>query len=147
MQKKSPSAHHRTTFSGYICATKACIEIGEKLLNSNIFSTYSHNMVNFGPLTAEMLVNLGHRSKFQRVSRLRFITAATMLNVGQPNFTRCLAISWAATLYIHVWRLLPPNGILPGATFTLCPSLNILLYWQRYCTTLEQCASTKLCGV
>jgi len=28
--------------------------IGKKLLSSNIFSTCSHNMVNFGPLTAEI---------------------------------------------------------------------------------------------
>jgi len=34
----------------------------------------------------------------------------------------CLAFSWAGTLYIHLWWLLPPNGILPAAKFTLCPS-------------------------
>jgi len=32
---------------------------------------------------------------------------------------RCLVVSWAATLYIHFRGLLPPNGILPGARFTL----------------------------
>jgi len=31
--------------------------------------------------------------KFQRVSRLGFVTAPTSLNGGQPNFARCLAIS------------------------------------------------------
>ena len=36
---------------------------------------------------------------------------------------RCLALSWAGTLYIHYWGLLPTNGILPGAKFTLRPSL------------------------
>jgi len=50
--QKSPSAHHRTTLSGYIFATKA-IDNRKKLLN-NISSTSSHNMVNFGPLTAEI---------------------------------------------------------------------------------------------
>jgi len=39
-RKKWPSAHHRKILSGYIFAT-------------NISSTCSHNMVNFGPLTAE----------------------------------------------------------------------------------------------
>jgi len=34
-----------------------------------------------------------------------------------------LAVSWAATLYIHFRRLLLPNGILPGAKFTLRSSL------------------------
>jgi len=50
-RKKSPSGHHRTTMSGHIFATKACIHNWEKnLLNSNISSTCPHNMVNFGPL-------------------------------------------------------------------------------------------------
>jgi len=38
---------------------------------------------------------------------------------------------------------LAPTGILSGAKFTSC----VLLYWQRYCTELEQRASAKLCGV
>jgi len=37
----------------YIFATKACTDNQKKLLNSNISSTRSHNMVNFGPLAAE----------------------------------------------------------------------------------------------
>jgi len=61
-------------------------------------------------------------SKFQRVSRFGFVTAATSLNGRQPNFARCLAVSWAGTLCIHFWRLLPPDRILPRARLTLCPS-------------------------
>jgi len=58
--------------------------------------------------------NLGHPSKFQRVSHLAFVTAETSLTGSQPNFARCLAVSWAGTLYIHFRGLLPPNdGILP----------------------------------
>jgi len=53
--KKSSSAHHRTTLSGYIFATKARIDNREKnLLSSNISSRCPHNMVNFGPLAAEI---------------------------------------------------------------------------------------------
>jgi len=65
----------------------------------------------------------GHPSKFQRVLRLGFVTAATSFTGGQPNFARCLAVSWAATLCIHFWGLLPPDGITPRAKFTLHPSL------------------------
>jgi len=43
----------------------------------------------------------GHPNKFQQVSRLGFVTAATSLNGSQPNFARCLAISWAGTLHKH----------------------------------------------
>jgi len=53
--KKSPSQHHRMTLSGYIFATKACINNRkENLLNSNTSCICPHNMVNFGPLTAEI---------------------------------------------------------------------------------------------
>jgi len=54
-RKKSPSGHHPTTLSGYIFTTKACIDNQKKnLLSSNISSTCPHNMVNFGPLVAEI---------------------------------------------------------------------------------------------
>jgi len=72
---------------------------------------------------------LGHPSKIPAVSRLGFVTAATSLTRGQPNFARRLAVSWASTLYIHF------------------ASKSCLLYWQRYCTALQQRASAKLCGV
>jgi len=52
--KKSPSAHHRTTLSGYILATKARIDNRKKLISSNMSSTCPHNMVNFGILAAEI---------------------------------------------------------------------------------------------
>jgi len=53
-RKKSPSAHHRTTLSGYIFVTKARIDNQKKiLLSSNMSSTCPHNMVNFSLLTAE----------------------------------------------------------------------------------------------
>ena len=56
MQKKSPSAHHRTALSGYIFATKARIDNRKKLLSSNISPTCPYNMVNFGPLAAEIVL-------------------------------------------------------------------------------------------
>jgi len=40
--------------SGYIFATKACIDNRKKLLSSNISSRCPCNMVNFGPVTAEI---------------------------------------------------------------------------------------------
>ena len=53
--KKSPSDHHHTTLSGYIFATKARVSTIEKnLLSSNISSTCPHNIVNFGPLSADI---------------------------------------------------------------------------------------------
>jgi len=45
------------------------------------------------------------------------------LSGGQPNFARCLAISWTGTLHIHFRGLLPPDRRLTGAEFTLRSSL------------------------
>jgi len=69
------------------------------------------------------LASLGHPMKFQLVSRLSFVTSATSLTGGQPNLARCLAVSCAGILYIHFRGLLPLNGILPAAKFTLRPNL------------------------
>jgi len=74
----------------------------------------------------DRLASLGHPGKFQGLSRLGFVTAPTSLNGGQPNFARCLAVSWAGTLYIHFSELLPLSGIVPGAKFTMRPSSPIL---------------------
>jgi len=79
---------------------------------------------------------LGHPSKFQRVSRFGFVTAATSFTGGQPTFARCLAVSWAGALYIHL------RGRLPLAQFyqmqsSLCiqvlrfPILAVLLHGTR----------------
>ena len=62
-------------------------------------------------------------SEFQPDSRLPFIPAATSITGGQPDFVRCLAVSWAGTLYIHFQWLLPRDRILPGVKFTLRPSV------------------------
>jgi len=55
----------------------------------------------------DLLASLGHPSKFWWVSHLAFVSAATSLTGGQPNFAQYLVISWAATLYIHFRGLLP----------------------------------------
>jgi len=59
--KKSLSGHHRTTLSGYVFATKAHIDNRRKNFKQPISppgSTCPHNMVNFGPLTAEICLGV-----------------------------------------------------------------------------------------
>jgi len=56
-RKKSPYEHHRTNLSGYILAIKAHIDNRKKnLLSSNTSFRCPHNMVNFGPLAAEIVL-------------------------------------------------------------------------------------------
>ena len=140
-RKKSPYAHNNTILLGCFLATKALIDNRKKHVKQqyllHMSSQYGERWSTNG---WNLLASLGHPSKFQRVSRLAFVTAATSLNRGQPNFAQCLVVSWPGILYIiHFRGLLPPNGILHGAKFTLRPSpkSSVLLYWQRYCTTLK----------
>jgi len=42
---------------------------------------------------------------------------------------------------------LPPDGILPRAKFTSRPKSCVLVYWQRYCTALQQRVLANLCSV
>jgi len=85
--KKSPSRHHRTTLSGCIIATKACIDNRKKnLLNSNTSSTCPHNMVNLGPLVAEIFSLVwGTPANFNGFRVLR-VTARHSSSGRQPNF-------------------------------------------------------------
>jgi len=97
----------------------------------------------------DLFTSFRHPSKFQRVSCLAFVTAATLLTGGQPNFARRLAVSCTGTLYI------PFRGLLPRWNFARCKmhfmaKSCLLLYWQRYCTALQQRSartSAKLCGM
>ena len=62
--------------------------VGKNLLSSDISSRCPHNMVNFGPLAAEIgsSGSLGHPSYFQPVSHLGSITARYSSSGRQPNF-------------------------------------------------------------
>jgi len=100
------------------------LTIGKKLVKQQYLI---HMFPQYGKLWPssgwDLLASLGHHGKFQQVSHLGFVTAATSFTGGQPNFARCLAISWAATLYIDFQGFLPPDGIAPHAKFTLHRSL------------------------
>jgi len=128
MTQKSAFGHHPTTLSGYIFATNAYIDNRENQLNNNISLTCPFNMVNFGPLAAEIGSLVWGRPTPPNFDGFRVLSsslqsAATSLTGGQPNFARCLAVSCAATLYMHFRGLLPPDRILPGGKFTFHPSL------------------------
>jgi len=85
--KNSPSGYHPTTLSGYIFATKACIDNRKKnLLNSNISSTCPHNMELRPTNGWGLLASWGHPCKFQWVSHLGSVTARHSIIGRQPNF-------------------------------------------------------------
>jgi len=81
-RKKSPSAHHRTNSSGYIFASKACIDNRKKIVKQQYLLHMSPQYGELRPTNGwDRFVSLGHPSKFQRVSRFASVTAATSLTV------------------------------------------------------------------
>jgi len=144
--KKSPSLHYRTTLSGSIFATKACIDNRKKnLLNSNIFSRCLLDMANFSPLTAEI---------YWRV----WDTPANINGFGLLASLLHRRHSLEANQTLHdFW----PSPGLVCFIYTFggsCPLIAqykihftskscVLVYWQHYCTALLQRALAKLCGV
>ena len=65
-------------------------------------------MANVGPVTVEIGWEVWSTpANFNGVLRLAFVTAAMSLTGGQPNFARCLAVSWAGTLCTHFQGFLP----------------------------------------
>jgi len=125
--QKSPSAYryHQTALSAYIFVTKACIDNPKKLLNSNMSSTCPHNMLNVGPLMAEIgwwvLGTPENLNGFRVLAWLLHWRRATEVN-------QTLHDVWpypALVHYVYTLGAFTPNGILPGAKFTLRPSLEL----------------------
>jgi len=124
LRKKSPSAHHHITLSGYIFATKARIDNQKNLLHGSISSTRPHNAVNFNLLTAEIGWRVwGTRANFNGFRVLASLLQRRRSNEGRPNFARCLDVTCAGIHCIYIFGLLPPSGIPPGAKFTFRPSI------------------------
>ena len=86
-RQKSSSGHHRTTSSGYIFASEACIDNRKKLLSGNISSTCPHNMVNFGLLAAEIVSGVwGTQLLFNGFRVLAALLHGICSSGRQPNF-------------------------------------------------------------
>jgi len=118
--QKTPSEDHRTTLSGYIFITKACIDSQKKSLlnrlNSNISSTCPHSMVSFGP----QMASIGWRVWGTPVNFNGFRVSASLLHRRRSTeVNETLHDVWSSSAvvhYVYIFRgLLPPNGILPGA--------------------------------
>ena len=125
--KKSPSVQHHTTIAGYIFATKTCIDNRKKnLLNSNITSTCPHNIVNFGPLAADICWRV-------------WSTPANL------NGFRLLAALLHDTLVVGVRQTLRRST--EGTTYirqdSQCPHSSSILFLQ-YILTVIECIHSKL---
>ena len=120
----------------------------KNLLSSNISSTCPHNMVNFGPLAAEIgFVSLGHPSKISTgfASWQRYCS-----DVAQRQPTKLCTVFGrllgCCTVYTFS-GLLAPLWNFARCKIQFAIKSCALVFWQRYCTALQQRASAKLSGV
>ena len=141
--KKSSSAHHRTSLSGYIFATKARIDNQKKnLLSNNISSTCSYNMVNFGPLPAEIVslvwgtpqisTGLGSRQHYCTAILRRWTDGATCIRQGGHHVGH-----WPTFLVLTVLL----NTRLQAVTYTV--KVVISRQWCKTETVLLRTTDSK----
>jgi len=87
------------TLSGYNFATKACIDNRKKnLLSSNVSPTCPHNMVNVGPLAAEIFSLVwGSLANFNRfhVLAVLLLSQTAALNRGRHLYSAGRPSRWA----------------------------------------------------
>ena len=131
-----------------IFATRALIDNRKKILSSNISSTCSHNMVNFGPLAAEIvslvwgtpanfngfrvLAALVHGTLVVGVSQTlrRWTERATYIRLGGHHVGH-----WPTFLVFRVLNLL--DAISRSRCFTTADSLS---FGSWYTTVLSACS-------
>ena len=117
------------------------------LLYSNMSSTCLHNMVNFGPLTAEICWQVwGTPANFNVFHVLPLL----LQQRRSPEANQTLHDVWPSPRLLHYIHIF--GGSCPWQNFTRCnihftSKSCVLLYWQRYCTALQQRVSAELCGV
>jgi len=131
--------HHRTTSYRYIFATKACIDNRNKVVKQRYLLHMSWQYGELRPTSGwDRFDNLGHPSKFQRVSRLAFVTAATSLNWSQPN------LCYTRNGITELSQRTPP--IFGWAAITFCIGPHSSLYLNTVSNaTLKDCRLVVYC--
>jgi len=121
--------------------------IGKKSLNANISSIMSSQYGELQPTNGwAHFGSLGHRSKFQQVSRLGIVTAATSYQKPSKLCTMFGRLLGWCTIYTLSGALVPQRNF-STCKIHFASKSCVLLYWQRYCTALQQLSSAKQCGV
>jgi len=129
--EKSPKIRHLRSIAQLCRAMSSQLRhistIGKKAVKSSISPACPHNMVNFGPLAAEII-------SFVWVIPANFngfrVLASLLQRRRSPEAKPtklCMLFGRLLGGYIiyTFWALLPCNGILPRAKFTLRPSLAL----------------------
>jgi len=109
--KKSPSGRHPTLCRAISSQLRHVSTIGKNLLSSNISSTYPHNMVNFGPLAAEICWRVwGTPTNFNEFRVLAVLLhGIPVLAVSQTLWrsTEGVTYIWQGGHHVGVWPTFP----------------------------------------
>ena len=117
----------------------------KRLDKHNVSSTCRHNMVNLGPLTAE----IGWRVWSTPANFNGFrILASLMHRRCSMEVTQTLHDVLAAPAMVHYLYIFGGFCSLNGISHARCKihfasKSSVLLYWQRYCTVFAQQHSTE----
>jgi len=115
----------------------------EKMLNINTSSTRSHNMVNFGPLPAEIgLPVWGTPANFNGFRALPSLLQRRRSR--EANQTLHDVWSYSGLVLIHFRGLLLPWRNFATCKIHFASKSCVLLHWQCYCTALQKRASARL---
>jgi len=105
--------------------------------------------VNFGPLTAEICWRVcGTPENFSGFRDLASLGLLQRLRSKEVN--RTLHDVWPSpglVHYIYILGAVAPEWNFASYKIHFAANSCVLLYWQRYCTALEQWASAKVCSV
>ena len=115
-----------------------CPQSEKNLLNSNISTTCPHNMVNFGPLAAD--IGSGVWGTPANFNRFRVLPSLLQRHCSPEANQICTMfgclLSWY-TMYTFLGAL--ASGLnLSTCKIHFASKSCILLYWRRYCTALQQ---------
>jgi len=131
--KKLPSRHHCTILSGYMFATKVCIDSWNKnLLNCITFSTSPRNVMNFGPLTAEIFS--GVRSTRVNFNGFRILAALLHSNYWWASAKLCGIEQRAPSIFCRAAITL---GIGPHSSFSIFFTTTGSIFFTFYSVTLQ----------
>jgi len=102
------------------------LTIGKKLVKQQYLLQMSLQYGELGPTNGwDRFGSLEHPSTFQQVLGHGFVTTAMALNGRQPNFVRCLAISWTGTPYLYSVPKYTFTGLAPArASAKICDMLQ-----------------------
>jgi len=151
-RQNSPSGHHRTTLSGCIFTTKACIDNQKKnkLIKQQYFLQMSWQYGELRPISGwDRFTSLGHPANFNRLR----VLASLLQRRRSPEANQTLHDLWSSPELVHYIYIYTFLGVFALPLIEFCHVQNslwskscVLVYWQRYYTALQQRASAKLCG-